>query len=94
MPHVIIPLLVVSILHSVATAPVIDRCFVCISVEDVDVAKPTTHFDVVVPSTSIFALSSITGTLGTRVSANALGSILQARVVKTSRGAVSHTPET
>ena len=92
MPHVIIPLLVVSILHSVATAPVINRCFVCISVEDVDVAKPSAHFDRAISSTAICALSSITGSLWTRVGANALGAILQACIVIASRGTVSHTP--
>ena len=93
MPHVIIPLLVVGVLHSVSTAPVINSCFVCISVEDVDVAKPATHFDVVVPSTAITALCRITGSLWTRVGANALGAILQACIVIASRGTVSHTPE-
>ena len=93
MPHVIIPLLVVSILHSVATAPIINRCFVCISVEDVYVAKPSTHFDRAISSTAICALSSITGSLWTRVGANALGTILQTSVVIATRSAVSHTPE-
>ena len=93
MTHVIVPLLVVGILHSVATAPVINCCFVCISVEDVDVAKPSTHFDRAISSTAICALSSITGSLWTRVGANALGAILQACIVIASRGTVSHTPE-
>ena len=38
-------------------------------------------------------MSSITGSLWTRVGANALGAILQASIVIVSRGAVRHTPE-
>ena len=45
MTHVIVPLLVVGVLRRVATAPVVNRGFVCVGVEDVDVTKPSTHFD-------------------------------------------------
>ena len=91
--HILIPLLVVGVLHSVSTAPVINSCFVCISVEDVDVAKASAHFYGVISSTAIFALSCITGSLWTRVGANALGSILQASIIVAFRSTVSHTPE-
>ena len=93
MSHILVPLLVVGVLGSVPTAPVIDCCFVCIGVEDVDVPKPSTHFDCAVSSTSIIAPSSITGSLGARIGAYALWAVLQASVVIISRGAVCHTPE-
>ena len=92
MTHVLIPLLVVGILDSGSTSPVINYCFVSVSVEDVDVSEPSTHFDRVISSTAICALFSITGSLWTRVGANALGAILQACIVIASRGTVSHTP--
>ena len=43
--HILIPLLVVGVLHGVPASPVINRGFVCIGVEDVDVAKASAHFD-------------------------------------------------
>ena len=93
MTHVCIPLLIVGVLHCGPTAPVINRCLVCIGVEDVDVPKPSAHFDGVVSRATISALSSLTGSLGTRVGTDALGAILQTGVVEASRGTVSHTPE-
>ena len=45
MTHVVVPLLVVGVLSSVPTAPVVNCGFVCVGVEDVDVTKPPTHFD-------------------------------------------------
>ena len=45
MTHVIVPFLVVGVLSSVATAPVVNSGFVCVGVEDVDVTEPSTHFD-------------------------------------------------
>jgi len=43
--HVVVPFLVVGVLSSVPTAPVVNRGFVCVGVEDVDVTKTSTHFD-------------------------------------------------
>ena len=93
MTHVIVPLLVIGILDRVPTSPVINCCFVCIGVEDVDVPKSSAHFDRAVSSAAISTLFGITGSLWTRVGTYALRAILQACVVKASRGTVGHTPE-
>ena len=93
MSHVIVPFLVVGILYCVATAPIINSCFVGISVENVDVTKSSAHFDRAVSRAAISTLSGITGSLWTRVGTYALRAILQACVVKASRGTVGHTPE-
>ena len=93
MTHVLIPLLVVGILDSVSTSPVINCCFVCIGVEDVDVPKPSTHFDRAISSTAISTLYGITGSLWTRVGTYALRAILKASIVIASCGTESHTPK-
>jgi len=92
MTHVIVPFLVVGVLHRFTAAKVINRCFVCFSVEDVDIPKPSAHFDRAVSSAAISALSSVAGSLWTRVGADTLGTILQASIIKVSGGAVGNTP--
>ena len=76
MTHVVVPFLVVGVLSSVPTAPVVNRGFVCVGVEDVDVTKTSTHFDRAVSGTSVIAPARITGSLWARIGANALGAIL------------------
>ena len=73
MAHVGEPLLVVGVLRRGSTSKVINRCLVGISVEDVDVAETSTHFDGVVSCTSIGTLRLVTDSWRTGVGANTLG---------------------
>ena len=93
MTHVLIPLFVINVLLCVSTAPLFNCCFVCISVKHVDVSEPSTHFDGVVASTTIVAMTLNAGVFWPRVSADTLGLILQASVVVTSGGAERHAPK-
>ena len=72
MAHVFKPPLVVGVLRGASTSKVIDRCLVCIGVEDVDVPEPSAHLDQVVSWTPIRAFGLIAVSLGTRVGADTL----------------------
>ena len=93
MAHVGIPLLVILVLCRVSAAPVIDCGSVGIRVEDVDVSKPSAHFDRVVACTTISASPFLAVFLWSRVCANALWPILCASIVVIPICADFDTPE-
>ena len=59
----------------------------------VDVSEASAHFDGVVASTTVVAMTLNAGAFWPRVSADTLGLILQASVVITSVGAEFHAPK-
>ena len=81
MAHVGIPFLVILVLCWVSTAPIINCGSVGIGMEDIDVSKPSTHFDTVVACTTISAFPFLAVFLWSRVCAYALWPILQASIV-------------
>ena len=93
MTHVVVPFLVIQVLHSVSTTPIIDGCLVCISMKDVDVSEPSAHFDRVVTRATISAMPLAALSVWASVGTYTLGPILQASIVKTSIGAEVDTPE-
>ena len=93
MPHIIKPLLVVGVLRGASTSKVINRRLVCFSVEDVDVSKPSAHFDRVVACTTISASPFLAVFLWSRVCANALWPVLCASIVVIPICADFDTPE-
>ena len=93
MTHVLIPLFVINVLLCVSTAPLFHCCFVCISMKHVDVSEASTHFDGVVASTTVVAMTLNAGAFWPRVRADTLGLILQASIVITSGGAELHAPK-
>ena len=93
MVHIGIPFLIIFVLHRVSTAPIINCGFVRISVENVDVSKPSAHFDALVACTAIGAFPFLAVFLWSSVRAYALRPILQASIVIVPVCAVFYTPK-
>ena len=87
------PFLEIFVLCQISTAPIINCSAVRISVEDIDVSKPSTHFDAVVTCTTISTSPFLAVSLWPSVCANALGPILHAGIVVTPISADFDTPK-
>ena len=92
MAHVLKPPWVVGVPQGASTSIVINSWLVRICVEDVDVSKSPAHGDGAVSSTFICALRLIAVAFRSGVGADTLWAVLQARIIKPSFCAISHTP--